>query len=124
MTYAEAIQAAFLDELEKIGSARRKFLDAVKSRAGRRPMRVATMLKKEKDGTLFKLTKTSGEGSVGNIVPFSTYDPQNGELEGAAKRKLQQGEVPSREDGREQAAVKIPAGSQYTMAPAATTNTT
>lgn len=115
MNYAEVTRAAFLDELEKISSAKRKFMDALKSRVGRRPMSVSTMLKKEKAGTLFK----QSEGSMGTIIPFSTTDPQDGAAAKAPRR--QEGEVPSREDGREQTSTKIPAGSRYTMAPAGPT---
>ena len=116
MKYADVTRAAFLDELEKIAAAKRKFVDATKTRAGRRPMSVSTMLKKEKDGTLFG---KSAEGSLGTIIPFSTTDPQDGAAAKAPRRD--EGEVPSREDGREQASTKIPAGSRYTMAPAGPT---
>ena len=50
------IGAAFADEMLKI-SASRKRMTVPQSRKGRRPMRVDTMLKKEKDGSLYKQTK-------------------------------------------------------------------
>jgi hypothetical protein len=45
--------AALLDELSKIAAARTR-MTVPQSRKGRRPMRVDTMLRKEKDGSLFK----------------------------------------------------------------------
>jgi hypothetical protein len=50
---------AFTDEVEKIAAA--KAWKMVRSRSGRRPMRVDTLLKKEKDGTLFKLSAPQGK---------------------------------------------------------------
>lgn len=46
---------AFHDELEKIAVSWRRLMVA-RSRTGRRPMKVSTLLKKEKDGTLYKHT--------------------------------------------------------------------
>jgi hypothetical protein len=59
--------AAFLDELHKIAASRGR-MRVPQSRSGRRPMRVDTMLKKEKDGSLFKDTKIAaafGTNSAG-----------------------------------------------------------
>lgn len=47
------VETAFLDELEKI-AASFKSLHVSKSRSGRRSMSVDTLLRKEKDGTLFR----------------------------------------------------------------------
>lgn len=52
----EAMHGAFLDELEKIAISK-GLLRIPQSRKGRRPMHVETLLKKEKDGTLFKESK-------------------------------------------------------------------
>lgn len=57
MDYTSIMESAFLDELEKISAAKGKLRRASNARKGRRPLRVSTMLKKEKDGTLFKYTK-------------------------------------------------------------------
>lgn len=46
------------DEFIKI-SLSRKGMTVAQSRKGRRPMRVATMLRKEKEGTLYKFTKAA-----------------------------------------------------------------
>jgi len=46
-------EAAFLDELEKIAICRSR-MTVAQSRKGRRPMHVDTLLKKEKEGTLYK----------------------------------------------------------------------
>lgn len=45
--------SALLDELSKIAAARAR-MTVPQSRKGRRPMRVATMLRKEKEGSLYK----------------------------------------------------------------------
>lgn len=51
---------AFIEELLKVASSRGRMAVA-QSRSGRRPMRVETMLKKEKDGSLFKQSMTQAE---------------------------------------------------------------
>lgn len=48
--------AAFLDELHKIAASKGR-MRVSKSRSGRRSMRVSTLLRKEKDGSLYKDTK-------------------------------------------------------------------
>jgi predicted DNA-binding ribbon-helix-helix protein len=53
MERSEVLEKAFFDELEKI-SASFKSMHVSKSRSGRRSMSVDTLLRKEKDGTLFK----------------------------------------------------------------------
>lgn len=47
------LEKAFFDELEKIAASFRR-MQVPKGRSGRRSMSVDTMLKKEKDGTLFR----------------------------------------------------------------------
>lgn len=88
---------ACFDELEKIASAK-GMMHVPKGRAGRRSISVAKMLKKEKDGTLFKpSTHLSGnvkEAWSSSEVPFSVGPADPAEARGV-KRK---GEVPSKED--------------------------
>lgn len=48
-----ALRGAFLDELRKLGASKSR-LAIPKSRAGRRSLSVHTLLKKDKEGTLFK----------------------------------------------------------------------
>lgn len=56
MSVLAAYQRGFLEELEKIAAKpvkeSRRAWGTSSSRKGRRPMRVSTMLKKEKDGSL------------------------------------------------------------------------
>ena len=47
------LEKAFYDELEKIAASVRR-MQVPKGRAGRRSMSVDTLLRKEKDGTLFR----------------------------------------------------------------------
>lgn len=53
MNRDEVAERAFFDELEKISASFRR-LHVSKSRSGRRSMSVDTLLRKEKDGTLFR----------------------------------------------------------------------
>ena len=78
-----------LDELEKISAARKR-MTVAQSRKGRRSMRVSTMLRKEKDGTLYK--RSSSEGSSQAEVDY-----REGDDNGAAKLRRRQGDVPSRD---------------------------
>lgn len=110
----DVVRAAFLDELEKIAAASH-MLRHSKSRVGRRPMRVGTLLKKEKDGEIYK---HGGDGSVGNVVPFSDTDAP-GVTGRAAQAPKSPNDVPSREDGRENAGTKIPGTGRFVLAPAA-----
>lgn len=112
--YFETVRAAFLDELEKI-AASSKLLRHGKARVGRRPLRVATLLRKEKDGEIYKF---SGDGSMGNVVPFSNEDAP-GVTGRAAQAPKSPNDVPSREDGRENSGTKIPGTGRFVMAPAA-----
>lgn len=110
----EAMRAGFLDELEKIASSA-KTLRHSKSRKGRRPMRVSTLLRKEKDG---EILKTGGDGSMGNVVPFSDENAP-GVTGNAAKAPKSPNDVPSREDGRDNAGTKIPGTGRFVLGPAA-----
>ena len=109
----DVLRAAFLDELEKI-AASSKVLRHSKSREHRRPMRVSTLLRKEKDGEICK----HAEGSGGNVVPFANEDAP-GVTGRAAQAPKSPNDVPSREDGRENAGTKIPGTGRFDMAPAA-----
>lgn len=92
------MEAAFLDELEKI-AASFKQLNVPKGRSGRRSISVENFLKKDKDGKLFRKHAFTAGYEDG---PHDT---------GAAKPPKKKGEVPSRddtapssrEDGRENA---------------------
>lgn len=52
---------ALLDELQKIAAAKAR-MTVPQTRKGRRPMRVDTMLRKEKDGSLYKQAETNRDG--------------------------------------------------------------
>ena len=75
--------AGFLDELEKIAAAHGR-LRRPKERRGRRPMTVTTLLRKEKDGTLYK-------DAFSSPIRMSGADDV-----GAAKAPRRQGEVPTK----------------------------
>ena len=53
------LKGAFVDELEKIAVSKHR-LRVAQSRKGRRPMRVDTLLRKEKEGTLYKNAERRG----------------------------------------------------------------
>lgn len=110
----EAMRAGFLDELEKI-AASSKLLRHGKSRLGRRPLRVSTLLRKEKDSEIYK---SAGDGSMGNVVPFAD-ETAPGVTGRAAQAPKSPNDVPSREDGRENAGTKIPGTGRFDLAPAA-----
>jgi hypothetical protein len=54
----QVLLTAMLDEVEKIAVARGR-MTVPQTRSGRRSMSVDTMLRKDKDGTLFKNQKAS-----------------------------------------------------------------
>ena len=66
------------------------------SRKGRRPMRVDTMLRKEKEGTLYKFTKAGTAGSEQSRLEYQEVDPKATGTPAHPKKK--KGDVPSRED--------------------------
>jgi len=78
--------AGFVDELDKISSAHGR-MHVPKERSGRRPMTVDTLLKKEKDGTLFKGADAAG-------APQPVRGGADGD--GAAPLPKRAGEVPGR----------------------------
>lgn len=53
MNLFEVMQHGFEDELRKIAASKSR-MNVPKARTGRRSMRVSTLLRKDKDGTLFK----------------------------------------------------------------------
>lgn len=86
MNFEPHTLAGFVDELAKIASSHGR-MHVPKARTGRRPMTVDTLLKKDKDGTLFK-----GADSAG-----SPQDVRAGATdEGAAPLPKHRGEVPGR----------------------------
>lgn len=118
MDMLHVIERAFLDELEKIAAVRpdiRKAMSVPQARSGKRSMRVATMLKKEKEGTLWK---EAGEGSLGNLVSTAAGEPQDSTGR-PARAPRTSSEVPSREDGRENVQTIFVGGKQL---PPETTN--
>lgn len=93
----------FLEELEKLAAKpvkeTRKGWLSPKSRKGSVPMRVSTLLKKEKDGTLGGYKLASVIGAMGKLgestpsVPFVANESPN-----SAPRLRKPGDVPSRDD--------------------------
>lgn len=83
------LRSAFLDELEKIAVSRHR-LSVAQSRKGRRPMTVSTLLKKEKEGTLYKHAQFYAPAQPFSVGPA---DPAE------ARRPKKKGDVPSKEDG-------------------------
>lgn len=84
----KALRNGFLDELEKIAVSKHR-LDVAQSRKGRRPLKVETLLRKEKDGTLYKKAQFYAPAQ-----PFSAGTPDPGE----ARRPKKKGDVPSKDD--------------------------
>lgn len=80
--------AGFADELEKIAAARGQ-MSIPKERQGRRPMTVDTLLRREKDGTLFKEKKADSQGNPQPVRGGADSD-------GAAPLPRRLGEVPGR----------------------------
>ena len=79
------LKGSFLDELEKIAVSKHR-MTVAQARKGRRPMRVDTLLKKEKEGTLYK--------SAPFDAPFGSYPPGP-----SARRSKKKGDVPTYHDG-------------------------
>lgn len=80
---------------------------------GKRPLRASTLLKKDKDGTLRK----TAEGSQGGSIPFAANDPASTGKPAQAPKAA--GDVPSREDGRDNQQTRIPGTGRTSLAPAA-----
>lgn len=96
MLTVEAMKSC-ANELLKI-AATRSSMTVAQSRIGRRPMRVTTMLQKEKDGTLFKQSgamETTGSSDGGpGVLPY-----EDSKWSGTpAKLKKRKWEVPSVDD--------------------------
>jgi hypothetical protein len=64
--FAPEVYASMVDELSKISAAISRFKHG-KTRSGRRPMSVTTLLRKEKDGSLYK--KLGGAKKSPSDVP-------------------------------------------------------
>ncbi len=76
MSNLEDVQrVAFLDELEKIAVSKDR-MQVPQARAGRRPLSVDTLLKKEKDGTLYK--HTGDQSKIAGAVPPPGPNPAKG----------------------------------------------
>jgi len=86
--------AAFLDEYEKISAARMHGRGVMSVRKGRRPISVANLLRKEKDGKLTKFTHAK-EAATGGDSAGKPDDVSGGWAdEGAAKSPKHPGELP------------------------------
>lgn len=82
------LRTAFLDELEKIAVSRHR-MNVSQTRKGRRPMRVDTLLKKEKEGTLYKKAQFYAPSQPFSVGPA---DPAE------ARKPKKKGDVPSKDD--------------------------
>lgn len=92
---------AFLDELQKIAAAKAR-MTVSQSRAGRRSMSVDTLLRKDKEGTLFKDKLSSYVGQTANTSVYS-ISPDAGQ---PAAPKSKPGDVPSRDEGPTKAKIE------------------
>lgn len=91
MDFSPEVVRAFHDELEKVAVSWHR-LSVARTRKGRRPMRVDTLLKKEKEGTLYKQTGT--DQKIAQVEPYVS-----GQLTGAEVRPVKKkGDLPSREE--------------------------
>ena len=102
---------AFADETQKIAAAS-GLMRVAKTRAGKRPLKVSTLLRKENEGSLWK---KKAESSLGTIVSYADNDAP-GTTGKPAKRQKTQQETPSREDGRDFAAT-VPGPGRTAYAP-------
>jgi hypothetical protein len=88
---------AFREELLKISAARSR-MTVPQSRIGRRPMSVETMLRKEKDGTLYKaagaMISTGSSDGAPSVVPYE----DQAQIEQPAKLQKRKWEVPTIDD--------------------------
>lgn len=91
MDFSSYISTALFDELEKIAVSRTR-LRLAQSRKGRRPMRVDTLLRKEREGTLYR--RSGNEHKIAQVEPFVAGLLTGGEVR-PIKRK---GDLPSREE--------------------------
>lgn len=91
MGYFEFMQLAFLDELEKIGASHGR-LQFSKTRAGRRPVSASTMLRKDKEGTLYKASQSYADEQANIDMSYGSRAPNR-----------KPSDVPSREGNEVQA---------------------
>lgn len=92
----ETLQA-FRNELLKLSAARSR-MTVAQSRVGRRPMRVDTMLQKEKDGTLYKAAGAMGTTGSSDGAPAVVPYEDSKFMGVPAKTKKRRWEVPSVDD--------------------------
>lgn len=92
MSHHEVLASAFIDELRKIAASKDR-LRVAQIRQGKRPMHVDTLLKKDKDGSLFKKA-----------------DTKSGDVPSRDSKGISQTPSGKTHDGRDIAAV-LPAGS-------------
>jgi hypothetical protein len=88
--YFAITRAALFDELQKIAVSNNRLDATTKSRSGTRPISVDTLLKKDKEGTLYK---ESGDWAASPVeVSVGRSDPA------AARRPRRKGDVPTQDD--------------------------
>ncbi len=87
---AATLVDAFFHEMEKIAASAFR-LQVGKSRLGKRPLSVSSLLKKEKDGSLYKNTKIAIA-----ILPYIEPPRQAGSVIPPKKK----GDVPTRDDSQ------------------------
>ena len=86
----ETMQRAVLDELEKIAATASRY-HGQNRRAGRRPLSVATLLQKEKDGTLYKPGPVDGPGrNAGDVPSRDAVEPAGSERRDVASMRRAQ----------------------------------
>ena len=83
--------AAFLDEMQKIAASRGR-MRIPQSRKGRRPMSVTTLLRKEKDGSLYK-----DAAPVASLYALNASGPSPA-TDRPATAKRRPGDVPTLDD--------------------------
>jgi len=110
--------AAFRDEFEKIAASHVR-LRGSKDRSGRRPLRVDTLLRKEKEGTLYK--NTGNEQKIAQLESVLAGRPSGTEATAGKKKgdlpSREEIDTPKREDGRGNAAT-VPGSGNFLVAPA------
>lgn len=94
----KAAERAFQAELEKIGASLSMFRHG-KTRVGKKPMGISTLLKKDEDGSLMKarsvLSGLFKEANTGGPMPVGYINDQPGSSQRPARRR---GQIPSKED--------------------------
>ncbi len=87
------LRGSFLDELSKLAASKNR-LSISKSRAGRRSLRVSTLLKKDKEGTLFK--KAGDDSEWKDQLPGGLADKKKKPTD-FSRSSLRQGKAVERE---------------------------